>query len=590
MEWPFIGPGGRRVMRAETLSHMTAQTGADLVYGFAEMVDSGFAEFSADRVSSFMERADHREWLLRLSNPKPLVWKTQPVPAGQANRVGFVLSVGFGNGSPLPQPSGSWDIFVNDRLAVTVRVVNHSQRWRRGPCAFAFSAHRVEAAQPFQGMTLSSLIRNEAFAAFGPALLIVPREWVQTGVGALIRVESCAEAESARWFQMDAAPSIIDNSDLQRVADVLTAGAPKAGEFNVYFGDIHTHSGQVMDACENKGCGRGTREENYRFAEGPGCIDFYALTDHEWQIDPQKIGEYLSLADAHNRDGEFVCLPAFEHTSLLYGHRNAYFRDSGGTVVNTNRDWGRPTKEPDKCVTPKELWTALERAGAPFITVPHHPSSASHPATFEFFHPRYDRLVEVYSCWGSSEYYGDFPRGVSDRLRDNWVRDGLRRGLRFGVIGSSDGHDGHPGDAQSPLVKHHHLFHFCGSGRAAVLAPDLTRHEVFDALQARRCYATTGVPILLDFTVDGAAMGSELARPKARRPVLKVRCLGASGLDHLRIMKDSQVVATIPCHGEWSAEMEWEDPAYVTAQPACYYVRVVQRDRESAWSSPVWIG
>ena len=55
-------------------------------------------------------------------------------------------------------------------------------------------------------------------------------------------------------------------------------------------------------------------------------------------------------------------------------------------------------------------------------------------------------------------------------------------------------------------------------------------------------------------------------------------------------MKNSVVAATVPCHGEGSAEVEWEDGDYDAARPACYYVRVVQRDRESAWSSPVWIG
>ena len=55
------------------------------------------------------------------------------------------------------------------------------------------------------------------------------------------------------------------------------------------------------------------------------------------------------------------------------------------------------------------------------------------------------------------------------------------------------------------MVKHHHQFHHLGSGRAVVLAEALTREAVFDALHARRCYATTGAPIVLDFTVNGLA-------------------------------------------------------------------------------------
>jgi hypothetical protein len=205
--------------------------------------------------------------------------------------------------------------------------------------------------------------------------------------------------------------------------------------------------------------------------------------------------------------------------------------------------------------------------------------------------PKYDRLFEVYSCWGSSEYFGDFPRGVSDRWQSGDFRDALARGHRMGLIASSDGHDGHPGNAQSPMRKHHHLFHFCGSGRAAVWVENLTREAVFDALHARRCYATTGPPIILELTLNGHAMGSEIPVPSLAggRPKLVIRSEGANGLDQIRIMKNGRVAATTPCHGEWSWEMEWEDGAHRKGEPASYYVRVIQRDRESAWSSPIWL-
>ena len=231
------------------------------------------------------------------------------------------------------------------------------------------------------------------------------------------------------------------------------------------------------------------------------------------------------------------------------------------------------------------------RDGGAVITVPHHTSATSHPLNPDFHNPRYDRLFEVYSCWGSSEYYGDLPRGVSDRWTGGTYRDALQRGQRYGVIASSDGHDAHPGNAQSPLVKHHHMFHFCGSGRAAALAEELTREAIYDALYARRCYATTGVPIVLDVRAGEATMGSELpALDRGEKPRLSMACRGTCGIDHIRIIKNARVVATVPCHGERQYELEWRDEAYERDRPNSYYVRVVQRDRESAWSSPIWIG
>jgi hypothetical protein len=51
-----------------------------------------------------------------------------------------------------------------------------------------------------------------------------------------------------------------------------------------------------------------------------------------------------------------------------------------------------------------------------------------------------------------------------------------------------------------------------------------------------------------------------------------------------------RVVHTSFCHGEEACELEWKDADYDPASAASYYVRVVQTDRESAWSSPVWVG
>jgi hypothetical protein len=170
------------------------------------------------------------------------------------------------------------------------------------------------------------------------------------------------------------------------------------------------------------------------------------------------------------------------------------------------------------------------------------------------------------------------------------VRAALGRGCRFGLIASSDGHDGHPGNAQSPLFKHHHLFHHGGSGWVAAICPELTRAAVFDALYRRSCYGTTGVPILLWFEVNGHPMGSELdAAAAGSRPRLTLQCQGTNGIDHIRVVRNGQVVHTVSGYGEPTLAFEWEDETPRRDLADCYYVRVVQVDRESAWSSPVWL-
>jgi hypothetical protein len=589
---PFFGKGKRRATMSEILKALQDVIDATATHGFAQMLELGDALINTDRISGYAEQHDRREWLLPLSARKGMTWQTESVPEDSVGAVVFLFNIGFGNGNSLPQPTGAWQLLVNGRPAVRIRNVNHSQLWQADECSFAFAANRIESALPYSSLCLSSIIKDESTAAFGPAMLKVPTDWLTKGKAATISVEPIADVPSTRWIQIGSCAHITQSTDIWTAADILDRNAhPKIRNYHLFFGDIHTHSGQILDTCENKGCGTGSRIENYEYAREPGALDFYALTDHEWQIDPDKTDEYLGMADSYNEDGRFVCLPGFEYTNPLYGHRNVYFRDSGGSVFNTNSEWGRPTLDPSKCNAPSDLWNAMEKTGVPFITVPHHPSAASHPLNLDFYNPQYDRLYEIYSSWGSSEYYGDFPRGVSDRLRNQHFHDAMRRGQRYGVIASSDGHDGHPGNAQSPLIKHPHVFHFCGSGQAVVLAPELTRAAVYDALHARRCYATTGTPIILDCRIGDALMGCEIpVLLSGRVPQIKITCTGTNGLDHIRIVKNGQIVHTVPCHGQRSIEEEWEDRLYDPGSPASYYARVVQVDRESAWSSPIWIG
>jgi hypothetical protein len=562
-----------------------------LIPGLAQPVQTANASFCEGRVASFYEFNRFRAWYLRLDAPGPLVWRTAPLPdpiGGQD--VVFAFPMGLGNGAILSQPSGQFDLYVNGQYAVAFRVAKHSQTWRGPGATLHFAARRFVAAPPDQGLTLDRYLQEEAFATFGLGLLQVPARFLAPGEPVTIKVVPRSDVPSTRWFQLCGAQlELARVNPFPGLAALCEPSHPQSSGYNVYFGDIHTHSGESRS--DYGGCGLGSWEENYRYAQGPGGLEIYALTDHERQIMPHGMAEYFSLVEKYYREGEFVTLAGFEHTNTLYGHRNVYFGSANGVVVSANRDWVPDYWNTETAIPPTELWAALDDHGEPAITVPHHPAATSHPLTWDFHDPRYDRLAEVYSGWGSSEYYGDYPRGVADRYPSLYVREALNRGYRLGLIASGDGHDGHPGNAQSPLVKHHHIFHPLGSGWVAVLADALTRESVFDALYARRCYGTTGVPIGLGFTVNGEIMGSELpALDKGAAPLLHVRCHGANALDHVRIIKNGVVVATIPCHGEWTWEIDWRDEAYDPAIPSYYYIRVVQADRESAWSSPVWVG
>ena len=595
----------RRETEPEILEWMEKTLGITMVEGFYSLVNQGDAVVStSSRHDNYHCRSNMPQYYYSLSSKESFSFYSSEIPKNTNDKIAFYLNIGFGNGHPMPQSTGQYDIYVNGHYAISIRVVKHHQVWSNDNCILGFSVHRNISVPAYQYFYLNEEIQQESWAVFGPALLIVPSDWVKNSRNAVIEIKAKCDDTSTRWisFMKDDVTKTQTNqwfnyyTNIYKLVNLINSnGHSTINGYNFYFGDIHTHSAEVTnppfaDSSRMNGCGYGTRKSNYEYAKGPGGLDFYALTEHEWQIKPtnEDIESYFKLADKYNDNGKFVCIPAFEHTNRIYGHRNVYFSNSNGVIINDNKSCKGPTLDAEDTITPDELWEKLKKNNTPFFTVPHHPSAVDHPCNINIINPSYDRLIEVYSTWGSSEYDGDFPRGISDRYKDLYTRDSLNLGHQMGLIASSDGHDGHPGNSQSYSFKHQHIYHFLGSGYTGVLAKSFDRDSIFTALFHRRCYGTTGVPIVLYFDINGEIMGSEIENI-VNNPALNIICHGTTGIDHIRIIKNGIVVKTLFTHGEPDINIQWIDNSFSKENNTYYYVRVVQKDGESAWSSPIWI-
>src|SRR5262249_44909667 len=118
------------------------------------------------------------------------------------------------------------------------------------------------------------------------------------------------------------------------------------------------------------------------------------------------------------------------------------------------------------------------------------------------------------------------------------------------------------------------------TGLTAVQAHTCTRQAVFDALRARRCYATSGAKILLDFTVNGMPMGSNCAFD--REAFARVEVIGTDVVARLELIGPSGPVASSkPNEREAVLQTEISEMPWI-------YARVTQQDGEMAWSSPVF--
>ena len=324
------------------------------------------------------------------------------------------------------------------------------------------------------------------------------------------------------------------------------------------FGDIHQHSAHSD--------GIGTADEPYLRARYAYGDDFCALTDHESFIG-KRIGpgewRYLrEVADRHDRPGTFATLVAYEWTGRMYpgpGHKVVYLPPEGGPIVSR-----------DDVPEGVDLVRRVKELGG--FAVPHHVGWTG--ANEEAHDPVGQPVFEICSCHGCY-LSADHPLGGRGDLRDQMVDAVLRRGKRFGFIACSDGHG---------LLFHHGVARKRDPfrcGLTAVQAEDVTREAILAAIRARRCYATSGVPILLDLRAGDHPMGSELVVRGTTEVRAEARC--AAPILRLSLEGPEGPIATVSGEGELAAVLE------ARVEPGWVYAKVEQEDGEMAWSSPIFL-
>jgi hypothetical protein len=336
-----------------------------------------------------------------------------------------------------------------------------------------------------------------------------------------------------------------------------------ARKLRLYFGDIHGHS-RLSD-------GTGTPEDYYKYARTVSGLDIASLTDHaDHGTIPIRGNVWSHIQKAANNayeKGHFVTFLGFEWTNWEYGHRYVYFRDGDGPVfrsVDTESD------------TPQKLWNLLETYEA--MTIAHHTGGGPVPIDWNVKPGSKEWLVEISSIHGTSEYYGGESM-IYRPVKGSFVRDALMRGYRLGIIGSGDTHDGHPGQRTIGAAV---------SGIVGVYSTGLTREDVWYAFKRRRVYATSGPKIILDFRAADSPMGSEITWTASKGSIpLDIRAIGCDEIVSVEIIRNGEQIIKEKADGVFVHYfLEDSQPQPGTSW---YYSRVLQRDGNMAWSSPVWI-
>lgn len=346
--------------------------------------------------------------------------------------------------------------------------------------------------------------------------------------------------------------------DLEGIAEPL----------NFYYGDIHGHT-RMSD-------GVGDVDEYFTARRDYYQDDFTSLTDHDsfvrlpifpsgWEL--QKV-----YTEHYEKPGSFVTFFGQEYTTARYpkgiGHKCIWTLDPNTALLDHT---DKPTNTSKKLNAAVREWKG--------IMAPHHTGWTG--TDWENVDPEIQMLAEMVSNHGVFEYQGNRPIPHRGGLRGGFLQDALKSGLKFGFYGSSDCHG---------LIWHHHAGWKRDShrgGLACVLAPELTREALFDAMRRRRVYATTGIKVRLDFRVNGHLMGEEIT-VGADDPIrISIDIAGRDDIRWITVVRNNEDWYQYGGEG-YTAKVSVEDEAPISGT-SWYYVRVEFEGPEMAWSSPIWV-
>ncbi|MCX7424025.1 MAG: CehA/McbA family metallohydrolase [Planctomycetia bacterium] len=353
---------------------------------------------------------------------------------------------------------------------------------------------------------------------------------------------------------------------------------PASAQYHVFWGDVHGHTSHSD--------GKGSLDDYFTYARDVSKLDFVIVTDHDfgnvapWRMPKDTWTLTQNMADKYTVDGSFVAIAGYEWTSQpkywtevgkdaaserlfpgppkFYNHKNVYLPGRIEYLVSA--------KDPAS-MSPNLLATAVLKHGG--LIQNNHPTAGSEGADQWGYDPTYCSVITNTEIDADTLLYEGktYEVGV-----ERTVRGFLSRGGKTGFVKGTDTHEGKP------------------AARTAVLAKELTREAIFDALRHRRNYAVTNARIVLSFKIDGHEMGEEIET--AGRPKIDVDIHGTDTISEVAIVRDGAVLHSLS-PGTEQVKFTYVDESF--QQNGYYYLRVTQVDKDKhgdlsrAWSSPIWV-
>ena len=352
-----------------------------------------------------------------------------------------------------------------------------------------------------------------------------------------------------------------------------------------YFGQLHGHT-QYSD-----GAGSLTGALDYIAALPESAnVQFVAFTDHSNYFDSKNNpnveaalydtslvkdsdashswNTYKSTIAAFNakNTGKIVAIGGFEMTwSGGPGHINTF--NTPGVVSRNNSTLNNKTSDAGL-----QAYYALlsQPEGVDSISQFNHPGTTfGNFKDFNYWNPVIDSrmyMVEVGNGEGQVGAGGYYPSYEQYILA-------LDKGWHVAPTNNQDNHKGRWGNAND--------------ARDVILADDFSEAGIYEAIQARRMYATEDKNLEIDYTVNNQMMGSIISEVPEKLEV-KVSVHDPDKTDTISkvelVANSGKVIYT------WDTNLSGELSAVLDATYSYYFVRVTEADGDLAVTAPVWVG
>jgi hypothetical protein len=227
------------------------------------------------------------------------------------------------------------------------------------------------------------------------------------------------------------------------------------------------------------------------------------------------------------------------------------------------------------------------------------------PAPYDFkdYQPDFERVVEIYNAWGSSECTekeGNLRpiqcNGKKAEVSDGSIQAALLQNCRFGfVAGGYDDRGFYEEFQETDQMQY-------TPGLTGIVSKDHSRSALWDALYNRSCYATTGARMIIGMNIAGKTMGGELT--SISKPGLEFNrhvtgyVIGTKPIQKVEILRNAQVIHTYT-PDDYKFDFAYDDMEKLSnivieskdERPPFifYYLRVIQEDGHVAWGSPIWV-